>query len=100
MRLGTTVPKSCPSFHPTRQPSRSAMSTELVPLSHQPSSQPALPALATVDVLTAFLAGRKPTTVRAYQFDLGDFARFLGSPSPTAAVELLLAGTAGAANAL
>jgi integrase/recombinase XerC len=53
-----------------------------------------------VDLLEAFLAGRRPTTFRAYAKDLADFAAYLGLTSATTAVETLVAGTAGRANAL
>ena len=67
-----------------------------------PPSAPALtPAtIDQVDLLGAFLAGRKPTTLRAYQKDLADFAAFLGVPDAAAAVALLVSGTAGQANTL
>src|SRR4051794_14430322 len=52
------------------------------------------------DFLAAFLSGRKPTTIRAYQWDVGDFARFLGAGRPDAAVELLLGLSHGEANGL
>jgi integrase/recombinase XerC len=53
-----------------------------------------------VDLLEALLAGRRPTTLLAYAKDLADFAAYLGLASTTAAVETLVAGTAGRANAL
>jgi integrase/recombinase XerC len=72
------------------------MSHDLVPL--EPAG-PQLPATATVaDVLDAWLAGRNPRTLRAYRFDLEDFARSVHAPSPSAAVDALLAGSAGLAN--
>lgn len=60
----------------------------------------ALPDVVGLDLVGAFLAGRKPTTLDAYRRDLDDFARFLGVPTATAAAELLVAGTAGQANTL
>ncbi len=50
------------------------------------------------DLLEAFLAGRRPTTLRAYAKDLADFAAYLGLPTASAAVQALVAGTAGRAN--
>src|SRR4051812_15669947 len=50
------------------------------------------PPSIAVDMVAAFLAGRKPTTLRAYAQDLEDFAGFLGHATPGPAVELLLAG--------
>jgi integrase/recombinase XerC len=58
------------------------------------------PPSIAVDMVAAFLAGRKPTTLRAYAQDLEDFASFLGHSTPGPAVELLLAGAVGSANAL
>jgi integrase/recombinase XerC len=74
------------------------MTHDLVPI--VPDS-PKVPAVATVgDVLEAWLAGRNPRTLKAYAFDLSDFARFLEAPSPAAAVEALLAAEPGFANLL
>ena len=72
---------------------------ELVPL---PQPQPQLPAIpsTSAEVVDALLAGLAPKTVQAYQSDLRDFARWLGSPSPSLAVERLLGAGNGAANAL
>ena len=66
------------------------------PLAHAPATA----TLGKVDLLGAFLAGRKPTTLRAYRKDLTDFATFLGVPGPGDAVEFLVSGDAGRANAL
>ena len=60
---------------------------------------PHLPVVGAVDLVAAFLSGRKPTTIDAYRRDLSDFARFLGAPDPGRAVELLISGSAGQANA-
>jgi integrase/recombinase XerC len=72
-----------------------APKTELAPL---PPPAAAV-ALGPVDVLAAFLAGRNPRTLLAYDRDLRDFARFLGAPDARAAVELLLSLPHGTANA-
>jgi hypothetical protein len=56
--------------------------------------------LGGVDLLAAFLAGRKPTTLRASREDLTEFAAFLRAPGPGEAVELPVSGTAGGANAM
>lgn len=61
---------------------------------------PAALGVGEVDLLGAFLAARKPATLRAYRKDLADFAAFLGASGPGEAVEALVAGTAGRANAL
>ena len=50
--------------------------------------------------MAAFLAGRNPRTLRAYASDLADFARFVHARDASAAVELLLSGGAGRANAM
>lgn len=60
------------------------------------SSVPAIAAAA--DVIEAWLSARKPGTLRAYRFDIEDFARAFEAPSPAAAVDALLAGDAGMAN--
>lgn len=72
------------------------MSGELVSI----PSPPRLPGITQVDILAAFLAGRKDTTLRAYSADLEDFARFTGSNAAAIAVELLLSLAHGDANAL
>jgi integrase/recombinase XerC len=60
---------------------------------------PELPAIASPqDVVAAWLSGRSPRTLRAYSFDLQDFARFIGAPTPIAAVELFMAAGPAAAN--
>jgi integrase/recombinase XerC len=59
----------------------------------------AVPALGPVDVLAAFLSGRNPRTLLAYDRDLKDFARFLGAPDSRAAVDGLLNLSHGHANA-
>ena len=78
------------------------MSTELVPLSPpQPSvvgpAAAALLAVATPDVVNAWLRARNPNTLRGYLSDLNTLREWLGAPSTAAAVEALLsAGQAGA----
>ena len=74
------------------------MSTDLVPVPIDRPS-PGLPAVPVIDVVAAWLAGRNPRTLRAYSSDLGHFARFLGAPSASAAVETLLSLGHGQANA-
>jgi integrase len=74
--------------------------TQLVRLDPPQAHAPTIATLGNVDLLGAFLAGRKPTTLRAYKKDLTDFAAYLGVPGPGAAVEFLVSGTAGEANAL
>ena len=54
--------------------------------------------LSGSDVLDAFLSGRNANTLEAYEFDLSDFARFVNAPSPSAAVDGLLAMGHGNAN--
>jgi integrase/recombinase XerC len=58
-----------------------------------------VPALGAVDVMAAFLAGRNPRTLLAYDRDLHDFARFLAAPDARHAVERLLSLSHGQANA-
>lgn len=62
---------------------------------------PSAGGLATieVDLLAAVLSGRKANTLRAYQGDLSDFARFLGLPTPGAALNAITAFSPGIANA-
>lgn len=68
-------------------------------MSRELATLPKPPALGEVDVLDAFLVGRNPRTLRAYDRDLADFARFLGAPAAGPAVELLLSLPHGQANA-
>src|SRR4051794_11483915 len=72
------------------------MSHELARIPRAPS---ALATFAQADLVEAFLSGRKPTTPLAYRNYLEAFARFVGMPAPGPAVELLISGTAGQANA-
>jgi len=74
--------------------------TQLVRVDPPQSHAPTPATVAQVDLLGAFLAGRKPTTLRAYRRDLGDFAAYLGLHDAGAAVTLLVSGTAGQANTL
>jgi integrase len=50
----------------------------------------------TLGVIDLWLKGRSPRTLRAYHFDLSDFARFMGAKdpneNPAPALELLIAG--------
>jgi integrase/recombinase XerC len=48
--------------------------------------------------MRSFLEGRNQRTMRAYTFDLEDFAGFVGASGPGAAVEILLAAGHGVAN--
>jgi integrase/recombinase XerC len=76
-----------------------SMSTDLVPLREPAGSTPAPGPVP--DILEAWLAAQpNPQTRRAYRADIADFARSAGAASPGAAVEALLAGTAGHANAV
>jgi integrase/recombinase XerC len=72
------------------------MANDLVPLPAEASSVPAIGSVG--DVLEAWLSGRNPRTLKAYRFDLTDFARSVNAPSPAAAIDALLAGSAGLAN--
>ncbi|WP_422929016.1 tyrosine-type recombinase/integrase [Singulisphaera sp. PoT] len=66
-------------------------------LSHvQASVQPL--AFTSIDLTAAFLSGRKPTTLRAYESDLEDFAMFAGAGSSGEAVNGLIALHHGQAN--
>lgn len=54
--------------------------------------------LSGSDVLDALLSGRTANTLKAYAFDLSDFARFVGAASAPAAVDGLLTMGRGNAN--
>ncbi len=73
------------------------MTTELVPV---PSLTGDITAFQAVDLMDAFLAGRKATTLRAYDRDLKDFAKSTGHDTSRKAVEWLLGQTHGQANAI
>jgi integrase/recombinase XerC len=73
-----------------------SMSTDLMPLPAAAGRAPAPGPLP--DILEAWLARKKPQTLRAYRADIADFARSAGAASPGAAVEELLVGSAGKAN--
>jgi integrase/recombinase XerC len=73
------------------------MPHDLVKIGTQTRPVPAATATAG-EVLEAWLAGRNPRTLRAYAFDLSDFARFAKAPSAEAAVGALFAGGPGLAN--
>jgi integrase/recombinase XerC len=64
------------------------MSTEIIPRE----------STVGTDVVRAFLDGRSPRTLRAYEGDLADFARTVGAAGAAAAVGSLLALDPGAAN--
>lgn len=49
-------------------------------------------------IVAAFLAGRRPTTLRAYRQSLADFAAWLGVPGVGDAARVILTGTHGDAN--
>jgi integrase/recombinase XerC len=59
---------------------------------------PEVPALGPADVLTAFLAGRNPRTLLAYDRDLEDFAYYVREADGKAALALLLDLPHGTAN--
>jgi integrase/recombinase XerC len=75
-----------------------SMSNDLVPIPEP--AHTGLPAAGFPDILEAWLSRRNPQTVRAYAADIADFARSVGAPSPGAAVDALLAGSAGFANGI
>jgi integrase/recombinase XerC len=85
-----------PVFQYTYVLNRGSDVNELVPI--EPDAPGALAVGSTADVVAAWLSGRNPRTLRAYRFDLDDFARFVQAPSPAAAVEALLTGGHGLAN--
>jgi integrase/recombinase XerC len=72
------------------------MGNELVPV----PSPAAVLARAEVDLVGAFLSGRRATTLRAYDRDLCDFARYLGSVDARTGMAALLALAPGKANAV
>jgi integrase/recombinase XerC len=58
------------------------------------------PSVSAARLVAAFLAGRKPETIKAYRADLEDFQAFVQSPTLDQAASLLLARGQGEANAL
>jgi integrase/recombinase XerC len=54
--------------------------------------------VSQADILESFLKGRRRTTWKAYQHDLGDFAKFLGVETGAAAAEALVSCDHGNAN--
>ena len=60
------------------------------PLLPVPAATGTLDATPGRRLLAAFLAGRSPATLRAYELDLDDFARFVRGPTADAAAALLL----------
>jgi integrase/recombinase XerC len=52
------------------------------------------------ELVVAFLAGRRPTTLRTYRIALDDFRRFLGAPTAADAARTLLLASHGDANRL
>ena len=74
------------------------MPNEIVPAKR--SANLVVPELQAVDVLAHALAALKPTTRRAYEKDLADFARFVGQTGSHAAVELFWRLPHGHANVL
>src|SRR5438445_515543 len=65
-----------------------------------PSSKPPDSTDAARRLVAAFVAGRSPQTVRAYQQDLADFGAFVGMATPPAAAQFLLSSGPGVANEL
>ena len=80
----------------TMPPPTPGPGTALAPL---PITGPAPLALPTFDLYTAVLSGRNARTIKAYQSDYEDFARFVGATSPAAALESLIILPHGIANA-
>lgn len=82
------------------------LDTQLAPLDVSHIPVPALTLPGPADLLSAFLAGRKASTLRAYRKDLRDFATYLGvqgsddNARAAAAVATLVSGSAGQANGL
>jgi integrase/recombinase XerC len=93
--LGPLPPSLSLPTCPLRTLSMTTMSHELAPIPRAPRS---LALVGDVDLVAAFLAGRKPTTLAAYKADLADFAKYLGTRDAGSAVELLVSGSAGQAN--
>jgi integrase/recombinase XerC len=76
-----------------------SMNTDLVPLREPTGSTPAPGPVPSI--FEAWLAAQpNPQTRRAYAADINDFAHSAGAASPGAAVEALLAESAGHANAV
>lgn len=77
------------------------MNTDLATIDRTiPPASPASAASVPIDLLNAVLSGRNARTCRAYEADYRDFARYLGAPSPAAALESLIALDQGPANAV
>ena len=68
----------------------------------EPASSAATPdpSFSAARLVAAFLAGRKPETIKAYRADLEDFQAFVRAPTLDQAASLLLARGQGEANAL
>lgn len=75
--------------------------SHFLPAAPEPAGLPALSAAVPVSrLLSAFLGGKSPETVRAYERDLRAYAAWRGAPSVEAAAAELLGAGAGPANAL
>lgn len=70
----------------------------LTPVNAGPADD--LPAVGASDLAAAWLAGRRPTTLRAYRADLADFARFLGASSQGRALDRFFALEQGRAHSV
>jgi integrase/recombinase XerC len=65
------------------------MSKEIVALARTIATR------STANLEVLFTEGRSPATIRAYQADMADFARFVGSPD---AIKVLISSDAGSGN--
>lgn len=73
------------------------MSNDLTPI---PRPHFVVPAVGEQDIYQSWLAGKKSTTLRAYEGDVDDFRQFLGAMSGREAIAILTGGTHGFANAI
>jgi integrase/recombinase XerC len=71
-----------------------------VPVSEDAALGPARKSDDADALVRAFLAGRRPTTLRTYAIALRDFQEFVGAPTLAHAARILLGGSHGDANTL
>ena len=76
------------------------MSNILATTQTPPGGALASAAAIVADLHQAVLSGRKANTLRAYEGDLRDFARFMSAETPAAALDQLVSFSAGTANAV
>ena len=70
------------------------MTTDIVTIDNQIQ----LGATQAQKLVSTFLNGKKPTTIKGYSRDFADFAEFIGNPDPNEAILVLVERGQGAAN--